>query len=575
MRKFRNLSLSNQIFFLITSFILLLIVLQFLIYRVLFQGFYMNTQLSEIELELESFVEKISIINDNDYFDDMYTFAANKNSISLIVDNNYDLVTSEYSVNSVEVTNMSTAERFNIILDDILTSIKLRDTIVAKVSEIPDSEDWNVSSLKVNNDSKFDYPCDNCKEIRGTATEIHSPDNLNPMFMYNQVARGELSQIKSLDQSEIITHIETGEPWVSETEFSTNYIYIHKINDHHILLTIYVMQSSESVLNILSTYNFSIYAVMIALAIIISVIVSNMISKPIISIDDAAKEISELNFDINANENQNKETSSLSNSINTIAVNLKENIDQLNNRNKEVLELYEKQTKQVTLRRNFISAISHELKTPLMVMNITVQGILDGIFSINEQEEELHKVLAEITNLDVMIKDLLDIFKLDEMDIKDDLDKINLKTLAQKTLDSVINLTNQYRQEVSLDTVRSPVIYGDKKLLSMVVSNIITNAIKYTPAGEKIDISIRENRNTITFMVNNYGVNIPEDSLEHLFEPFYRVDESRTKSSSKTKGTGLGLYIVSETLKAHNFDFGIENIENGVSMWFTAKKFKK
>ncbi len=253
---------------------------------------------------------------------------------------------------------------------------------------------------------------------------------------------------------------------------------------------------------------------------------------------------------------------------------MKENLNKLNARNAEVVGLYEHQTKQVNLRKRFIRAISHELKTPLMVINITAQGILDGIFNEQESEQELQKILAEITNLDVMIKDLLDVYKLDELNIQDELDKINLRTITQNQIENVSNLTRSYNQEIILTSDRNAVIYGDTKFISMVVSNLITNAIKYTPNGEKIKVEILSVKDHITFRVTNYGAQIPKDALEHIWEPFYRVDESRTKST-KSKGTGLGLYIVSETLKAHGFDYGIKNIDNAVQAWFTATKNKK
>ena len=209
-----------------------------------------------------------------------------------------------------------------------------------------------------------------------------------------------------------------------------------------------------------------------------------------------------------------------------------------------------------------------------MVINITAQGILDGIFKEHETDTELTRILAEITNLDVMIKDLLDVYKLDELNIKEDLEKINLRSLTLSTIENVSNLTRNYNQVINVDADRNTVIYGDSKFISMVVSNLITNAIKYTPNGEKIEIAITSIKDKITFKVTNYGAHIPKEELEHIWEPFYRVDESRTKSS-KAKGTGLGLYIVSETLKAHGFDFGIKNIKNGVQAWFIATKNKK
>ncbi|XMB86497.1 HAMP domain-containing sensor histidine kinase [Mycoplasmatota bacterium WC44] len=573
MKKFRTLSLSTQIFFLITSFILILILLQFIIYRILFLGFYQDSRLDNIESEIAEYVIDLKSHDNNNYFETITDFTSKNNIISLILDNDFNTVDSETSHYIIEVTT-STFEEYKIRLPEPNNKIKVHDRVEAELISLADKE-YEVISLKVNNEDLYNLTCTDCVPVvaKGVVTNIEVPKNLNYDFGKFQVTTTEVLYLQSNKDKLTEEQYLDGHRYPHETQFSKNEVYLHKISDDYWVMNIYIMESSEEVLNILSTYNLTIYAVMLLLAITISIIVSRMISKPIKSIDDVAKEISNLNFDIKANEYQNKETSSLTENINTIGVNLRNNIDKLNKRNNEVVYLYEQQTSQVELRKRFISAISHELKTPLMVMNITIQGILDGIFSQEDQDDELRRVLAEITNTDVMIKDLLDVFKLDDMIVKN-LDKINLKTVTQNILNSVENLTKQYKQEVILDTARSPIIYGDFKLISMVVSNLITNAIKYTPENEKIHISILSIKDSITFSVTNYGVQIPEESLEHLFEPFYRVDKSR-KKTTKTKGTGLGLYIVSETLKAHGFEFGVENIDNGVTSWFTAVKNKK
>lgn len=527
---------------------------------------------------MAQYVEDLKINATDNYFNTMYDFTEQNNSISIILEDvkgTLQPVASNFSVYSLEIRNTSTYETYKIILPEPDNSIRTGNYVTAKV--IPREgtlNEYNTHELKVRNEVVYTQgECSNCIEIQGVVSEIQSPKNLNSYFTNNQVAISELSNLNSNEEL-VLEDAEEGLFFNNENEFTLNLVYLNKISDNQYVMTIYVLESQESLQGIIDTYNLTIYAVMIALAFIISMIVSRMISTPIKSIDDVAKGIAELDFDELATEFQNRETASLSESINKISVNLKENLDKLNSRNEEVMSLYEHQTKQVNLRKRFIRAISHELKTPLMVINITAQGILDGIFNEVESEQELKKILAEITNLDVMIKDLLDVYKLDELNMKENLMKINLRSITQNTLENVSNLTKRYNQTINLTSDRNSVIFGDPKFISMVVSNLITNAIKYTPNDETIDIVIDSVKDKIRFEVTNYGTQIPKEALEHIWEPFYRVDESRTKDT-KSKGTGLGLYIVSETLKAHGFDYGIKNIKNGVQAWFTATKNKK
>lgn len=577
-KRFRSLSLSSQIFFLISSFIILLVLIQQLLFTTIFQNYYINSQISNIETELEQYVEDMRLNPTDNYFTTMYDFTSTNNTISLILDDTLTPVSTEYSLYTLVVRDTTTYDSYELVLPEPQNGIKDNDKVTSALVKlrVGTQNQYDVSSLSINNEKIFSQECVDCIDIFegrvGAITDIQSPKNLNVYFTNNQVAVSEVSRMKSDETLDLSLTVE-GFKTENETDFSTNIVYLHKVNNYY-LMTIYVIESPDVLSNIIGTYNLTVYAVMIALAFVISTVVSNMISKPIKEIDEVAKGIADLDFEAHAKEYQNREASSLSHSINTISVNLKENIEKLNSRNEEVLRLYEHQTSQINLRKRFIRAISHELKTPLMVINITAQGILDGIFNEVESDEELKKILAEITNLDVMIRDLLDVYKLDELSMKDDFQKINLRNITQQTLDSVSNLTKRYNQTVNLASDRNSVIYGDHKFISMVISNLITNAIKYTPNNESIDVEIISFKDKITFRVTNFGSQIPEDALEHIWEPFYRVDESRTKDT-KSKGTGLGLYIVSETLKAHGFDYGIKNIENGVQAWFTATKNKK
>jgi two-component system, OmpR family, sensor histidine kinase VanS len=575
MNRFRNLSLSSQIFFFISSFVLLLILLQFLIYQFVFQGFYLNQQLTIYNTAVTEYVVDLRENQSGNYFNPIYNFTTQNNAISLVLDENFVPIQEEFENYSIEVTESSTFDVYRIVLPETSSVIRLSDRITTSIllrNEV--DNEYDIYSLTLNNEIQYVIPCGGCIEVTGIVTKINAPRTLNLYFRSNQTAITELFKVRTSEQIKVANFDEVGVRLISNTEFSRNIIYLNKIAENTFVLTIFITESPEEITNILGAYNFTIYLVIIALAVVMSILVSRFISKPIITIDNAAKEISNLNFDVVVNESQNIEVSSLSKSINTMAVNLKNTVQKLNQRNQEVTSLYDDQQDQIELRKKFISAISHELKTPLMVMNITAQGILDGIFSEPEQRDELQRILNEVGTLDSMIKDLLDVYKLDELRMDMDIEKVNLRSITERQLENVDNLIQRYQFELTLESDRNVSIMANPKFMGMVISNILTNAIKYTPNKNKIEISIQSIKDKIEYRVTNYGTSIPENMLEHIWEPFIRVDESRTKHA-KSKGSGLGLYIVSETLKAHRFNFGIENVKNGVSIWFTAKKNRK
>jgi signal transduction histidine kinase len=574
MNRFRNLSLSTQIFAFISSFVVLLILLQFLIYQFVFQGFYLNQQLSILNNVVTDYVVDLRSSQSNNYFNTIYNFTSQNNAISLVLDQNFVPVQEEFENYSVEVTDAS-FNVYRIVLPETSTVIRRDDRLSASILLRDDTDsDYDIYSLTLNNEVQYVIPCAECIQVTGLVTKINAPRTLNLYFRNNQTAISELFKVRTSEQIQTTNLDVVGVRLISNSEFSRNIVYLNKISENTFLLTIFITERPEDITNILGAYNFTIYLVIIALAVVMSILVSRFISKPIVAIDNAAKEISNLNFDVVVQESQNVEVSSLSKSINTMAGNLKNTVQKLNQRNQEVTSLYEEQLDQIELRKKFISAISHELKTPLMVMNITAQGILDGIFDASEQQIELQKILIEVGTLDSMIKDLLDVYKLDELRLDMDIEKVNLRGVTERQLENVDNLIQRYQLDVALEADRNVSVMASSKFMGMVISNLLTNAIKYTPDNNKITITIRSIKDKIEYRVTNFGTTIPEESLANIWEPFFRVDESRTKTT-KSKGSGLGLYIVSETLKAHRFDFGIENVKNGVSVWFTAKKNRK
>ena len=122
--------------------------------------------------------------------------------------------------------------------------------------------------------------------------------------------------------------------------------------------------------------------------------------------------------------------------------------------------------------------------------------------------------------------------------------------------------------EVLLD-LEDSIVMGDQLKMELVINNLFTNALKYTPQGNKIEIILGNDEKYSYFEIINYGVTIQDKKLEKLFDAFYRVDKSRSRSEGST---GLGLYIVQQTLAQYDSKCIAKNVENGVSFSFKIKK---
>ena len=567
---FRDLSLTAQIFIVFAGFIVILIFSQYIVYQIMFSDYFINSQKRDIDASLQDLITELRTIDNDNYYNELIDYAKDTNSLNVVLNQDFALVNPVYNSLAINVIDTNNYQTYEVTLPDGV-DISASDRVVCGVKKDEYNNNYTMYSLIVNSEEVYASTETDLEMITGIVQKVKRPLNCNSIYSNNQLVINELFNLRNtnhiikLDGNSSYTYIRT-------TDISQNIIYVSDIGNDNYLLSIFVISTNTSLLNIFNDYNLAVYSIITIIAIAISVIVALSISKPIIRIDNVAKEISKKNFNVYANEGQNKETRSLSNSINVMNKNLSSTINELTATNEKITNMYKMETQQVAIRKRFIQAISHELKTPLMVINLSVSGILDNIFNEKEKEVELKRVLSEVTNVDIMIKDLLDVYKIDDIESADKQEKINLRHITDTAIISIDNMLKQYNQNISVSSTRAPIVYGNQKLIQMCINNIIINAVKYTPVNENITVLITEKKDKIKFSCTNYGVQIPDEKIEHVFEAFYRVDESRTKTS-KTKGTGLGLYIFSETMRAHGFEYGIKNIRNGVCVYFIAKKY--
>jgi signal transduction histidine kinase len=297
--------------------------------------------------------------------------------------------------------------------------------------------------------------------------------------------------------------------------------------------------------------------------------IGNTATNPIKNIEKTARQIANLNFEVSTHEYKSKETTSLSNSINLIAKNLKQTIETINNKNNELISLYKQQTEQTKLKKQLVSSISHELKTPLMIMQVTIQAVLDNIIPEEKVTDELKNVLNEINKSSLMLQDLLEVYRLEDHEIPLDIESINLSHLVEFFINDFSNLVKKYHIKVNKDLDPNVLVNADLKLIKRVISNFFTNAIKNTPNDETISIRVYKDTTYAYFEIINTGASINPEQLSNIWMPFYTIDHSNP-SLEKPKGSGIGLYLVSEVLKAHHFDYAIQNIQNGVKASFKA-----
>lgn len=565
--------MSTQLIITIVMIFVSFFTLQFFLNSQFFQNYYTNEEFNNVHQELLAYVEAMNA-DDADLYDEMYDFTSETNAMSIVVGRDFRLSSSVYSEYTIVMEDTETGTEHTLLIPNNSHPYAVGEIVTIEAYEY--SVDlFSPTVVTIPGVYQYDNgiscnPAD-CIDVQGPVLSVQKPITLNTQYENNPLIRQELGKLSSLTISLDDIAYEDGYWYTSSNPNQDYLVFIHELGTFDFIITIIPIENTSNIISIVNSYNNFVYLTAIAIILIWSFRLTSIITKPVQNIEGVAREIADLNFNVEAHEYNNRENKSLSNSINLIAKNLKETLDTLSNKNNELTDLYDEQLKQVSLKKQLVSSISHELKTPLMIMQVTVQGILDGIVDEEDQEKELANILEEINKSSIMIGDMLQIYRLEDANTTLELSEFNLSEIVHFFINDFESILKKHHFKLDLNLDTSTFVEADMKLIKRVISNFFTNAIRYTPDGERIYIEVSEDEQHVYFELCNYGVQIPEDDLENIWIPFFRGQNS-VSQKLKTKGSGVGLYLVSEVLKAHNAEFGMTNVENGVQAYFKLNK---
>lgn len=212
-------------------------------------------------------------------------------------------------------------------------------------------------------------------------------------------------------------------------------------------------------------------------------------------------------------------------------------------------------------RRSFVANVSHELKTPMTTIDGFINGMLDGTIPEEKHDEYLRIVSDEVGRLSRLVTSMLNLSKIEagELELKlTDFDLSNTAVACLLTFEQMIE--NKHIEIKGLEDLEKTVVHGDSDMLYQVVYNLIDNAVKFTPDGGSIEISItKSNRNEVNFSIKNSGAGIPPEEIGRIFERFYKVDKSR---SYDTKSAGLGLYLCKTIIEMHGGNIYVQSVKD-------------
>lgn len=331
------------------------------------------------------------------------------------------------------------------------------------------------------------------------------------------------------------------------------------------LLFLTPMQPVNEAVSALKDYYIYIFLTALVLLLFFSLLLSKAVSKPLLNINQITQRMSELDFSEQLPVRSEDEIGNLSRSINSLSGSLKQNIKELQGANRQLQLDIEKERQLERMRKEFISGVSHELKTPISIISSYAEGIRDT-GSEDKKEKYVNVILDESIKMNRLVTDMLDLSRLESGQRKLYLSNFYMKELAAKVLEKFCYSLEEKNIQASLqNSSENSLVYGDEVMLEQVLSNLIDNAIKYSSPGSELFVGVEFCNHRLKVSVENTGVQLPEDKLHKIWDRFYRLEESRDRKSG---GTGLGLSIVKNILELHGFEYGACNTEQGVQFYF-------
>ena len=313
---------------------------------------------------------------------------------------------------------------------------------------------------------------------------------------------------------------------------------------------------------------FYLYTGMIVVAISILAIwfLSQRLTKPLEELTDISIRMSNLDFNAKYESGGEDEIGVLGQNFNKMSKELEQTISELKTANNELQKDIEKKERIDDMRKEFLSNVSHELKTPIAL----IQGYAEGLKEcINDEAESrdfyCEVIIDEAVKMNNMVKKLLTLNQLEFGNDQISMECFDLTELVRGVVNSAQLLADQKDAQILFVQDTSVYVWGDEFKIEEVVTNYVSNAINHIDGERKIEIKMQRREGHIRLSVFNTGKPIPEEDIDKIWIKFYKVDKARTREYG---GSGIGLSIVKAIMESMNQKFGVKNYENGVEFWF-------
>lgn len=303
---------------------------------------------------------------------------------------------------------------------------------------------------------------------------------------------------------------------------------------------------------------------------IIVVIISKKFTDPILQLNEVAKKMSKLDFSTKYKEtNENDEIDNLGKSINVMSNTMEKTIKQLRNTNIELEKDIEEKSKTDEMRKQFISDVSHELKTPIALIQGYAEGLVENVAKDDESRKFYAEVILDETNkMDILVRKLLELIKIEYGELEFNNSEFDITELICETIRKSQVMLNEKNINLIYNKDKKINVYADEFYIEQIISNYFTNAIKNVKevdGRKEITINVEQKEDKTRISVFNTGDKIDEEDLDRIWKRFYKVDKSRNRQDG---GTGIGLALVKAIMERTGNKYGVENKDDGVEFYF-------
>lgn len=370
-----------------------------------------------------------------------------------------------------------------------------------------------------------------------------------------------LDRIKQLGSSDSVEEI-------SIDPFSDNRsldLALRLKNGNYLILStpLAPIQESASIAN-----NFFLYTgiATLLLAILFVFAFSRRFTRPILELKNIAQHMAHLDFSQTYAVTTRDELGDLGQSINSMSVQLSKAIEELQDANARLREDIEKERQIDEMRKQFISNVSHELKTPIAL----IQGYAEGL-KVNVVQDESEKdfycsvIIDEANKMNNLVKELLDLSQVEAGIFRLEKTPFDLAMLVDKVAAKYKPLFDEKQVQPEIIKPEKVLVNADTIRTEQLLTNYINNALTHLDDQKQLKLTIASREDKVRVSLFNSGNNIPDDALDKVFASFYKVDQARTRSDG---GSGLGLAVVRAIQEKGGNLYGVDNLSGGVSFWF-------